>query len=120
MKKQILITTLAILICGGITYAITYKDISPQRTEMQEVDGLMQEVEVATPDMEKQIEKTWTEERTYDFSPKQKIVEINSIKNSIQSQISRVNEIIDELTESETALELDIDIPIKIELTEVK
>ena len=92
MKKEIIITTLATLIVGGLVYGATYKDITPQKTEIQIIDDVKTTVNIDTPDTEKIIQKTWTEERTLDFIPRERINELKNKKVDIDTQIKNYNE----------------------------
>ena len=101
-------------VVAGVVFGATFKNVSPQRTEMQIIDDKEVEVNVNTPDIEKTIEKAWTEERTLSFTPQLRISELENMKAGIDGQITNYNKLVDEMTEAKSALNLIIDIPNKL------
>ena len=102
------------LVVAGTVIAATYSDKSPQKTEMQIIDDKEVEINVNTPDIEKTIEKAWTEERTLSFTPQLRISELENMKAGIDGQIASYNKLVDEMTEAKSALNLTIEIPNKL------
>ncbi len=102
------------LVVAGTVIAATYSDKTPQKYEEKEVDGKMVEVATTTPDIEKIIEKAWTEEKTLSFTPQLRISELENMKAGIDVQIASYNKLQDELAEAVSTLNLAINIPNKL------
>lgn len=121
MKKleTILLTVLSTFIVCGAVFALTYTDVSLQKTETQEVAGEMVEVNIATPDEEKDIKKEWQEMITDNFNIQDKKRDLENALNDINNAIDYHNAIIDELEAVKTSLTLDITIPSKIQVVDL-
>ena len=118
--KTILTLTLLGTLISIVVLAVSYTDISPQRTETQEIGGEMVEVNITTPDKKKLIKKEWETVLTNEFSVEDKERELTDISGEINNFVNRYNYIIDELTEAKASLKLEIEIPIKKQITNLK
>ena len=129
MKKIItsalVVVVATLVISAGFALAVTFKDVTPIKTEkVEKVDakGLVSIVEqaVEVPDLNKKIEKSWTEAREETFEVRDKLRNITDQITRINNSIIRVNEDIDGLTAVKAELGLTFDIPAKKSLNDVK
>lgn len=113
-------TVISIAVYAVAVYAVSYTDISHQRTEIKIIDDKEVEVNIVTPDKEKLIKKEWETISTNEFSIEDKERELTNILGEINNSVNRYNYIIDELTEVKASLKLEIEIPIKKQITNLK
>ena len=129
MKKIItsalVVVVATLVISAGFALAVTFKDVTPVKTvsvETLNAKGVVSIVEQTeeVPDLDKKIEKTWTEAREETFEVRDKLRNITDQITRINNSIIRVNEDIDELTAVKAELGLTFDIPAKKSLNDVK
>lgn len=117
MKKNILLVILAVfIICGGISLAAVYTDVTPTKVD-DEGKAIVVPVE------EKRIKKTWEETKQYErvFSIEDKRNDLTSILENINSELKEYNAIVDDIIEANTGASLSVsDIPAKKQVTDIK
>jgi len=124
MKKIItsalVVVVATLVISAGFALAVTFKDVTPIKTEkVEKVDakGLVSIVEqaVEVPDLNKKIEKSWTEAMTSTFNIDDKVRSINDQFSSIGISLKNANSDVDDIIAivSELSLDLGDKMPVK-------
>ena len=120
IKSIAIITIATLVLSAGIIYAATYKNVTPVKTvsvetldDKGEVSIVETPVEVA--DLNKKIEKSWTEAMTSTFNIDDKVRSINDQFSSIGISLKNANSDVDDIIAivSELSLDLGDKMPVK-------
>ena len=124
MKKIItsalVVVVATLVISAGFALAVTFKDITPVKTvsvETLNAKGVVSIVEQTeeVPDLDKKIEKSWTEAMTSTFNIDDKVRSINDQFSSIGISLKNANSDVDDIIAivSELSLDLGDKMPVK-------
>ena len=124
MKKIItsalVVVVATLVISAGFALAVTFKDVTPVKTvsvETLNAKGVVSIVEQTeeVPDLDKKIEKSWTEAMTSTFNIDDKVRSINDQFSSIGISLKNANSDVDDIIAivSELSLDLGDKMPVK-------
>ena len=120
ITSALVVVVATLVISAGFALAVTFKDITPVKTvsvETLNAKGVVSIVEQTeeVPDLDKKIEKSWTEAMTSTFNIDDKVRSINDQFSSIGISLKNANSDVDDIIAivSELSLDLGDKMPVK-------
>jgi len=112
MQKSIISLIVFSLLISGVMLASAANYFDVTETKTVEKDGKLQEIEVS--DDQKTIKKEWTETRSKKFQIEDHMRRLENYKENINRMVKEHNKVVDELSEAKSALNLSIEVPVKL------